>query len=68
MRPVDLPQVQSVSTYLAGMEAMQEEKDTLNARWSQFLQNPSSALTINLFKQEKSCDPHMRDIRVHPHR
>ena len=52
MSPVDLPQVQSVSTDLAGMEATQEEKDTLDARWSQFLQNPSSALTINLFKQE----------------
>jgi hypothetical protein len=52
MSPVDLPQVQSVSTDLAGMKATQEEKDTLDARWSQFLQNPSSALNINLFKQE----------------
>ena len=68
MSPADLPQVQSlsipeklelvdeiwksVSTDFAGMEATQEEKDTLDARWSQFLQNPSPARKIDLFKQE----------------
>ncbi len=68
MSPVDLPQVQSLSipqklelvdeiwksdfTDFAGMEATQEEKDTLDVRWSQFLQNPFPALTINLFEQE----------------
>jgi putative addiction module component (TIGR02574 family) len=68
MSPVDLPQVQSlsnleklelvdeiwksVSTDFASLEATQEEKDTLDARWSQFLQNPSPALTISLFEQE----------------
>jgi putative addiction module component (TIGR02574 family) len=68
MSPVDLPQVQSLSnpeelelvdkiwksvfTDFAGMEATQGEKDALDARWSQFLQNPSPALAIDLFKQE----------------
>jgi putative addiction module component (TIGR02574 family) len=68
MSYVDLPQVQSLSipeklelvdeiwksvfTDFAGMEATQEEKDTLDARCSQFLQNPSPALTIGLFEQE----------------
>ena len=68
MSHVDLPQVQSLSipeklelvdeiwksvfTDFAGMEATQEEKDTLDARWSQFLQNPSPALTISLFEQK----------------
>jgi len=68
MTLVDLPQVQSlsiseklelvddiwksVSTDLASMDATQEEKDTLDARWPQFLQNPSSALTIDLFERK----------------
>ena len=68
MSPVDLPQVQSlsspeelelvdgiwksVSTDFAGMEVTQGEKDTLDARWSQFLQSPSPALTIDLFEQD----------------
>ena len=68
MSPVDLPQVQSLSileklelvdeiwklasTDFASLEATQEEKDTLDARWSQFLQNPSPALTISLFEQK----------------
>ena len=68
MSPVDLPQVQSLSileklelvdeiwklasTDFASLEATQEEKDTLDARWSQFLQNPFPVLTIDLFKQE----------------
>ena len=68
MSSVDLPQVQSlfipeklelvdeiwklVSTDFAGVEATQREKDTMDARRSQFLQNPSPTLTIDLFKQE----------------
>ena len=68
MSSADLPQVQSlsileklelvdeiwksVSTDFAGLEATQGEKDTLEARWSQLLQNPSPALTIGLFEQE----------------
>jgi putative addiction module component (TIGR02574 family) len=68
MSSADLPQVQSlsileklelvdeiwksVSTDFAGLEATQEEKDTLDGRWSQLLQNPSPALTIGLFEQE----------------
>jgi len=68
MSPVDLPRVQSlsspeelelvdeiwksVSTDFAGMEVTQGEKDTLDARWSQFLQSPSPALTIDLFEQD----------------
>lgn len=68
MSPVDLPQVQSlsgpeelelgdelwksVSTDFAGMEATQGEKDTLDARWPQFLQSPAPALNIDLVEQE----------------
>jgi putative addiction module component (TIGR02574 family) len=68
MSIADLPQVQSLSiseklelvddiwkslsTDLASMEATQEEKDMLDARWSKFLQDPYSALTMDLFEQE----------------
>jgi putative addiction module component (TIGR02574 family) len=68
MSPVDLLQVQSlsipeklelvdeiwksVSTDFALMEATQEEKDRLDARWPQFLQNLSPALSIYLFEQD----------------
>ena len=68
MSSADLPQVQSltildklelvdeiwksVSTDFASLEVTQGEKDTLDARWSQFLQNPFPVLTIDLFKQE----------------
>ena len=68
MSSADLPQVQSlsileklelvdeiwksVSTDFASLEATQGEKDTLDGRWSQFLQNPSPALTIGLFELE----------------
>jgi len=40
----------SVSSELAAMEVTQEEKDILEERWSDFLQNPSSALTVDQFK------------------
>jgi len=40
----------SVSSELAAMEVTQEEKDILAERWSDFLQNPSSALTVDQFK------------------
>jgi putative addiction module component (TIGR02574 family) len=68
MSSADLPQVQSltileklelvdeiwksVSTDFASLEVTQGEKDTLDARWSQLLQNPSPALTIGLFELE----------------
>lgn len=64
----ELPQVQSlsvreklelvdelwkaVSSDLDSMEVSQEEKDLLNERWSSFLQNPSSALSVDQFKKE----------------
>ena len=40
----------SVSTDLDAIEVTQEEKDILDERWSNFLQNPASALTIDQFK------------------
>jgi hypothetical protein len=40
------------STDFASLEATQEDKDTLDARWSQLLQNSSPALTIGFFEQE----------------
>jgi len=67
----ELPQVQSlsvreklelvdelwkaVSPDLDAMEVTQEEKDILDGRWSVFLQNPSSALTVDQFKKELSA-------------
>jgi len=40
----------SVASELDAMEVTQEEKDILEERWSDFLQNPSSALTVDQFK------------------
>jgi len=64
----ELPQVQSlsvreklelvdelwkaVSPDLDAMEVTQEERDILDGRWAAFLQNPSSALTVDQFKKE----------------
>jgi len=42
----------SVSTDLDTMEVTQEEKDILDERWSNFLQNPASALTVDQFKTQ----------------
>ena len=42
----------SVSSELDALEVTQEEKDILDGRWSRFLQNPSSALSVDQFKQE----------------
>jgi putative addiction module component (TIGR02574 family) len=42
----------SVSSDLDAMQATQEEKDLLDKRWSDFLQNPASALTVDQFKTE----------------
>jgi len=66
MSLTELPQVQSlsvreklelvddlwkaVSSDLDAMEVTQEEKDTLDGRWSQFLLNPSAVLTVDQFK------------------
>lgn len=68
MTIAELPQVQSLSVReklelvdhlwkavfveVDGMEVTQEEKDTLNGRWAGFLQNPSTALSIDQFKKE----------------
>jgi putative addiction module component (TIGR02574 family) len=40
----------SVSADLDAMEVTQEEKDLLDERWSNFLANPASALTVDQFK------------------
>jgi putative addiction module component (TIGR02574 family) len=40
----------SVSSDLDAMDVTQEEKDILDKRWSNFLQNPDSALTVDQFK------------------
>jgi putative addiction module component (TIGR02574 family) len=40
----------SVSSDLDAMEVTQEEKDILDSRWSDFLQNPTSALSVDQFK------------------
>ncbi len=42
----------SVSSDLDSLEVTQEEKDILNERWSDFLKNPSTALSIDRFKKE----------------
>ena len=71
MSLAELPQVQSlsvreklelvdelwkaVSPDLDAMEVTQEEKDILDGRWASFLQNPSSALTVDQFKKELSA-------------
>jgi putative addiction module component (TIGR02574 family) len=68
MNLTELPQVQSltvreklelvddlwksVSSELDTMEVTQEDKDMLDGRWFRFLQNPSSTLTVDMFKQE----------------
>ena len=44
--------LKSVSYDLDEIEATQEEKDILDGRWAHFLQNPSSALTVDQFKRE----------------
>ena len=40
----------SLSSELDAMEATPEEKGMLEKRWSEFLQNPASALTVDQFK------------------
>jgi putative addiction module component (TIGR02574 family) len=40
----------SVSSDLNAMEVTQEEKDILDHRWADFLQNPAAALTVDQFK------------------
>ena len=68
MNLTELPQVQSltvheklelvddlwrsVSSEIDAMEVTKEEKDMLDVRWFRFLQNPSSARTVDQFKQE----------------
>lgn len=68
MSLAELPQVQSLSVQeklelvdelwkavypaLDAMEVTEEEKDILDGRWAMFLQNPSSAFTVDQFKKE----------------
>jgi putative addiction module component (TIGR02574 family) len=68
MNLAELPQVQSltvrenldladdlwksISSELDKLEVTQEDKDMLDERWFRFLQNPSSTLTVDMFKQE----------------
>ncbi|NJL18993.1 MAG: addiction module protein [Bdellovibrionaceae bacterium] len=42
----------SVSAELDAMEVTQDEKDLLDGRWSEFLQDPAAALTVDQFKKE----------------
>ena len=44
--------LKSLSSDLDEIGATQEEKDILDGRWAHFLQNPSSALTVDQFKRE----------------
>jgi len=43
---------ESVSSDTDSLEVTQEEKDILDRRWADFLDNPSSALTLADFKTE----------------
>lgn len=68
MSLAELPQVQSLSVReklelvdelwkavyaeLDTQEATQEERDLLDARWADFLLDPSKALTLDQFKKE----------------
>lgn len=45
----------AVSADLDTLEVTQEEKDTLSGRWETFLQNPSSALSVDQFKRGLSA-------------
>ncbi len=40
----------SVSASADSLEVTQEEKDILDSRWAEFLSNPTSALSIDVFK------------------
>ena len=68
MTLTDLPQVQalsvqeklqlvdeiwmSVAPELDSLEVSDEEKGILNERWTAFLKNPASALTVEQFKEK----------------
>ncbi len=71
MKLADLPQVRSLSTReklqlvddlwqdvapdLDSLEITEEEKKQLDERWNAFLRNPSSALTVEQFKEKMSA-------------
>jgi putative addiction module component (TIGR02574 family) len=42
----------SLSTSPDYLEVTQEEKDILDSRWEEFLSNPTSALSIDVFKSK----------------
>jgi len=41
----------SVASSMDSLEVSQEHKDLLDQRWDEFLKNPSSALTVDEFKE-----------------
>ena len=42
----------SVASSMDSLEVSQEHKDLLDYRWDKFLKNPSSALTVDAFKEQ----------------
>lgn len=70
MKLVDLPEVQALSTReklqlvdelwrdvaheMDSLEVTEEEKKLLDERWNAYLRNPSSALTLEQFKEKMS--------------
>ena len=45
----------SVAAHPEQLEVTQEEKEILDQRWADFVQNPSSALTVDEFKSRMSA-------------
>ncbi|NJK91667.1 MAG: hypothetical protein HC904_07485 [Blastochloris sp.] len=45
----------SVSASLDSLEITQEEKDLLDSRWSEFLNNPSAVLSMDSFKNKMNA-------------
>ena len=43
---------QTVSPDFEELEINQEEKELLDSRWAMFLQNPTTALSVDQFKKE----------------
>jgi len=68
MKLIDLPEVRALSAReklelvdelwislapeLEGLEVSNQEKELLDERWAAFLKNPSSALTIEQFREK----------------
>lgn len=43
---------QTVTPEFEELEVNQQEKELLDSRWAMFLQNPSTALSVDQFKKE----------------